>query len=245
MNKKMIVVFSGAGMSADSGLPTFRFGVDALWENHPVDKVAQHDAWFKDRALVLKFYEDRYIKYKDAKPHAGHKALVELEQKYNVIHITQNIDNLLEQAGATNIRHLHGNISWRKCEWHKEIIPNNAQFACDFKEPQTEPVKLGDLCPRCGGQMRPDIVMFNEAVPSMNSNIFSGYIEVMKDTDGIFIVCGTALQAFPASYIVPWFSQVKRKYLVDPQLTTLDGFRQLRGGAAAKLPELVEDLMYL
>lgn len=245
--RKMIVVFSGAGLSADSGLPTFRFGKDGLWENHKIEEVGKHDAWFKDRAKVLGFYRDRYNSYSSAEPHAGHKALVELEQKYNVHHFTQNIDNLLEQAGASEVHHIHGNIKWTKCEWHKEIVNgSHVQFQCYYKAPIKENFpEIGDVCPLCGGQLRPDIVLFEEAVPKMNSSIFLGFIEVMKQTDGIFIVCGTSMEVYPAAYIIPYFSQVNRKYLVDPNPSKLDGYKILRGNASEKLPELVDDLMYL
>jgi NAD-dependent deacetylase len=242
--KKMIVVFSGAGMSADSGIPTFRFGTDGLWENHKIEEIANHDAYFKNKEKVLQFYADRFNQYKDCKPHAGHKALVELEEKYNVCHLTQNIDNLLEDAGATNVRHLHGNIFWRKCEWHQDIISHNEQFKCNHREPQTEATTIEHKCPKCGGQMRPDVVLFGENA-KMPQDYIEGLIRVVKEGNGVFICAGTALQAFPASYIVPWFGQVERKYLIDIRPTKMDGYQTFKGSASKKLVELAEDLLYL
>ena len=136
MNKRTVVVFSGAGLSADSGIQTFR-DKDGLWENHRVEDVAEHQSWFKNKELVLRFYEERFNKYKDCKPHKGHEALVKLEEQFNVIHVTQNVDSLLEDAGCSNVTHLHGTLKQNKCEWHSDII-NDDRFVCDYKSSITE-----------------------------------------------------------------------------------------------------------
>jgi NAD-dependent deacetylase len=217
MSKKMAVIFSGAGLSADSGLPTFRDS-NGLWENHNPDDVAEHSAWFRNKELVLNFYRDRYNSYMSCKPHAGHFALAKLEEKYNVIHITQNIDSLLEQAGSTSVKHLHGRIDRHKCEWHNEIssLVGDIRFNCQYKNTTGEPPKLGDKCPDCGGQLRPDVVWFNEAVDFGFDEVRDLCKEV-KYNDGVFICVGTSAEVYPAAYLVSFFAQVKNKFIVGPE----------------------------
>lgn len=240
---KLAIVFSGAGLSADSGVPTFRDS-NGLWENHNVADVAEHEAWFRDKELVLRFYEERFIKYKDCKPHAGHEALAKLEEKFNVVHVTQNIDNLLEEAGCSNVKHLHGSIRFKKCEWHKgiTILQGDSRFTCDFKTETTEPVKLGELCPKCGGQLRPDVVWFNEAV-DMSDHDMKEWCKEVKYNDGVFICAGTSLQVYPAGYYVPLFSQVKNKFIVDKRPQRVADYELIEGNASQTLPTLVERLM--
>ena len=242
--KKMAVVFSGAGLSADSGVPTFRDS-NGLWENHNVMDVAEHEAWFRDKALVLRFYEERFNKYKNCKPQLGHEALAKLEDKFNVVHITQNIDNLLEQAGCSNVKHLHGNIRFKKCEWHKDIttLDGDRRFTCDFKSETEEPVKLGEQCPKCGGQLRPDVVWFNEAVGNMDYDEMKEWCKEVKYNDGVFICVGTSVQVYPAGYFVSFFSQVKNKFIVDKHPQKISDYKIVEGTAAEKLPPLVEELI--
>ncbi len=237
-----LVVFSGAGLSADSGIPTFR-DTDGLWENHKVEDVAEHQAWFRDKELVLKFYEARHANYMACQPHAGHYALARLEEKFTVTHVTQNIDDLLEQAGCTNVRHLHGRINSKKCEWHKDIPANrNRAFTCDYKAETDGPVQMGDWCPRCGGQMRPDVVWFNESV-DFNYDTVREMVRQVKYENGVFICVGTSVQVFPAGYFVSFFSQVKEKYIIDPKAHGVADYELIKGGAAEQLPILVERLL--
>lgn len=240
---RTVIVFSGAGLSADSGVPTFRDS-NGLWENHNVADVAEHEAWFRDKELVLRFYRDRFNTYKNCKPHAGHEALARLEQKFRVIHITQNIDSLLEQAGCSDVRHLHGQIHFRKCEWHKDIttLGGEHKFLCDFREAADRPAEIGDLCPKCGGQLRPDVVWFNEAVHIDYEDIKEMCKEV-KYNYGIFICAGTSLQVYPAAYFVSFFAQVKNKFIVDRKPQKVADYELVEGTAAEKLPELVEKLL--
>jgi len=242
---RSVVVFSGAGLSADSGIQTFRDS-DGLWENHKVEDVAAYKAWWKNKELVLRFYEERYNKYSDCKPHEGHEALAKLEEKFKVTHITQNIDYLLEQAGCSNVVHLHGTIGRKKCERHRDILPVGAygfqQHVCDYKAESKGPVKMGDLCPTCKKQLRPDIVWFNEAV-HMGNEEMKEWVREVKYNDGVFICVGTSVQVYPAGYLVSFFSQVKNKYIVDPKPQRVADYELIEGTAKEKLPELVEKLI--
>lgn len=243
MSKRTIVVLSGAGLSADSGIPTFR-GSNGLWENHKVEDVASQEGWHKDRELVLKFYAERFNQFKDCEPNDAHKALAQLDEQFDVHHITQNIDNLLEQAGCKQVEHIHGIITRRKCEWHKDIIPleRDKRFQCDYKADHTSPVALGDLCPECGGQLRPDVVWFGEAVRDNFGEVRELCKEV-KYNDGIFICVGTALEVAPAAFLVPFFSQVKHKYIVDLKPRKIADYTLVEGRAANVLPGLVNQLL--
>lgn len=241
--KPLAFVFSGAGLSADSGIPTFR-GKDGLWENHKVEDVAEHSAWWRNKEMVLRFYAERYEKYRSCKPHAGHYALAKLQEKYDLINITQNIDSLLEEAGCKEVIHLHGRLKWAKCEYHKEIsnLDGDMNFTCTFKKPITSPIVLGDKCDICGEQLRPDIVMFNEAV-DIDYKSLKEHVKRVKHGNGVFICVGTSVQVYPAAYIIPYFSQVSNKYIIDPNLQRIGEYTLIQGSAAEKLPELVEIIM--
>jgi NAD-dependent deacetylase len=240
---KTAIVFSGAGLSADSGVPTFR-DTGGLWENHKVEDVAEHEAWFRDKELVLKFYKERYEQYSGCVPHAGHYAIARLQEKYKVINVTQNIDVLLETAGCDNVYHLHGKINQKKCEWHKDItvLDGDRRFICDYKAPMNGPVELGDTCSTCGSQMRPDVVWFNEAVDLSHKTMVE-WIRPVKYNDGVFICVGTSIQVFPAGYMVSFFSQVKNKFIVDRKPQQVANYELLEGNASEQLPHLVARLM--
>ncbi len=242
---KTVVTLSGAGLSQESGIPTFRDS-NGLWENHKVEDVASQDGWQRNKELVLNFYKQRFDSIKNCQPNEGHKALAKLQEKYRVINITQNIDDLLERAGCKEIWHLHGTIDSRKCEWHKNIsnLDGDNQFKCTFQESGiTESAKLGDNCPLCGGQLRPDVVWFGEAV-DLNYNAIKDLIRDMKYGDGgAFICVGTSLQVAPASMLVPLFGQVKEKYFVDKKPWNIGNFTVIKGSAAEELPKLVEKLL--
>lgn len=243
MTKQVVVVLSGAGLSAESGIQTFR-GTNGLWEDHRVEDVASQEGWNKDKGLVLRFYEERMRKYMNCVPNAAHHAIARLQEKFDVYNITQNIDNLLEQAGCERVQHLHGMMTRRKCEWHRDItvLDGDKRFRCDHKEDQVEPVKLGDVCPRCGGQMRPDVVWFGEAVHDDFEHIRELCKEV-KYNDGVFICVGTSLEVAPAAFLVPFFSQVKNKYIVDLKPKKIADYTLLEGKAGERLPELAEILL--
>jgi NAD-dependent deacetylase len=241
MNKPKVVVFSGAGLSKESGIPTFRDGKDSLWENCKVEDVSSTEGWEADPEVVLNFYRDRWVNMKGAEPNAAHKALARLEEKFDVLHVTQNIDDLLERAGCTNVRHLHGDVNHRKCEWHKSItmLDGDRIYHCDYLAEQTEPVKLGDRCPKCGGQLRPHVVWFGEAVDM-------GDVELLPPVTEIFIVVGTSAQVHPAATLLWRFKECPELYFIDPTpAPRLRSYSRFEGTAADKVPLLVDDLLTL
>lgn len=145
---KTMVVFSGAGLSAESGIPTFRDS-NGLWENHEVEDVAHPNGWRQDPQLVLRFYEERFKGIGNCEPNDAHKAIADMQDRYNVVNFTQNIDDLLERAGCIDVRHMHGSVFRKKCERHKNT--GDCAADCDYIEDCTEPIKLGDKCPKCDG----------------------------------------------------------------------------------------------
>ncbi|WP_270087037.1 SIR2 family NAD-dependent protein deacylase [Sphingobacterium sp. SYP-B4668] len=202
MEKKRIVVFTGAGISAESGLKTFR-GHDGLWEGHRVEDVATPEAWEKNAPLVQEFYNQRRKSCLAATPNAAHQALVLLEKKYQVDIITQNVDDLHERAGSTRILHLHG-----------EIV--KAQSTADSRlvyRIQGDEIKMGERCSK-GSQLRPYIVWFGEAVPAMVDAV-----RLAKRAD-ILIVIGTSLQVYPAANLVYEIEETCDIYIIDPYAGT-------------------------
>lgn len=233
---KTIVTFSGAGLSQESGIPTFRDS-NGLWHNHKVEEIANHDAWPRNKDLMLEFYKQRLLNVNSVEPNAGHKALASLESKYKVINITQNIDNLLERAGCSSVWHLHGSIYSRKCEFHKDI--GDSKYQCDYRKPQTEPVKDGDICPKCGGHMRPDVVWFGEAV-----DLKAEYLVELAKECFAFIGIGTSAQVYPAANLINIFKNSQKKYFVDPNPPLrLQSFTRLAGTACEHLPVVAKELL--
>jgi NAD-dependent deacetylase len=200
MAKKRLVVLSGAGISAESGLGTFRDS-GGLWEKYPIEEVATPEAWQKNPALVTEFYNMRRKQAYDAQPNDGHKILAELENKYDVNIITQNIDDLHERAGSSHVLHLHGEITKVKSSGP------NAEKAY-YPKIDWE-VKMGDLCPE-GYQLRPHVVWFGEAVPMLEQAA-----EIVKTAD-VFLVVGTSLNVYPAAGLIHYAPNNCKKYVVDP-----------------------------
>jgi NAD-dependent deacetylase len=195
---KKLVVLSGAGISAESGISTFRDS-GGLWENHRIEDVATPEAWRKNPDLVLDFYNERRKQALAVKPNPAHYALVELEKHYDVQIITQNVDNLHEIAGSTNVIHLHG-------ELFKSQSTKNPELVYDI--PSWE-LKKGDLC-ELGSQLRPHIVWFGEAVPMMDVAM-----DITAQAD-IFVVVGTSLAVYPAAGLVHYVNAYKPIYIIDP-----------------------------
>lgn len=237
--KPNVVVFSGSGLSQESGIPTFRAS-DGLWHDHKVEDVAEHGAWKRNPQVMLDFYAARFQNIKDVQPNEAHKAIARLEEKFNVLNVTQNIDDLLERAGCTNVWHLHGSINDRKCEKHKGIIAHEYGFNCLHQEKNhAAPVKMGDLCPACGGQMRPDVVWFGESV-DMRGN----FLENLAENTYAFIGIGTSAQVQPAAGLLFTFRVAKKKYFVDLKPPErLQSYTRLAGTATEHLPKLVDDLL--
>lgn len=240
MKRRTVVVFSGAGLSAESGVPTFRDS-NGLWENHKVEDVAHPSGWANNKELVLEFYKQRFEGIKNTQPNTAHKAIAALEAKFDVINITQNIDDLLERAGCSVVRHLHGSINQRKCEWHKSccMLDGDTKYTCLFAEQHTEPVKIGDKCVMCGGQMRPDVVWFDEPV-LFNFEQVRELVKEVKYNNGIFVCVGTSGQVYPAASLIPLFSQVKNKYIIDPKAHKIADYTLVKDKAGEALPKLVE-----
>jgi NAD-dependent deacetylase len=197
---KKLVVLTGAGISAESGLKTFRDS-GGLWENHSIEDVATPEGWRKNPTLVLQFYNDRRAKAFDAKANAGHLALAELEKYFEVSIITQNVDNLHEKAGSTCVLHLHG-------ELNKVRSIKNCDLVTDIG---CNPIEIGDLA-EDGHQLRPHIVWFGEAVPMIEPAA-----DIAMNAD-IFVVVGTSLQVYPAAGLINYVDKIKPKFIVDPHI---------------------------
>lgn len=182
--KKKIVVFSGAGLDKESGIATFRDSKDGLWNNYKVDEVATPSGWDNSREKVLEFYNERRRELIEVKPNDAHKALVDLEQEYDVIHITQNVSDLLERAGATSVIHLHGELTKaRSSFYNSNSVPKDEILEIGYND-----IKLGDKCEKRGAQLRPHIVWFSEYPFGINE----AYRAIYKAD--ILIIVGTSLQ---------------------------------------------------
>lgn len=196
--KKKLVVLTGAGISAESGLKTFRDS-DGLWENFNVEDVATIDGWHRNPALVQEFYNKRRAQAFTAEPNAGHFALAELEKHFDVRIITQNVDNLHEKAGSTNVMHLHGELSKVRSVKDENLI----------YEIGAKAIEMGELA-EDGGQLRPHIVWFGEMVPMIEPAA-----DLCLNAD-IFVVVGTSMQVYPAAGLIGFVSDEAPKYIIDP-----------------------------
>ena len=196
--KKKLVVLSGAGISAESGVKTFR-DYDGLWENHDIKKVATPEAWQEDPTLVLRFYNERRQQLLTVKPNKAHFILAELEEHFDVHIITQNIDDLHERAGSTNVIHMHGELLKSRGVGYPEILYN-----CK------EDISIGDLC-KGGTQLRPDVVWFGERV-----NNLEVATKLVSECDA-FLIIGTSMNVWPAAGLIYGVDADKAKiYVIDP-----------------------------
>lgn len=193
-----IVALTGAGISAPSGVRTFR-DANGLWENHRLEDVATPEAWRRNPELVLRFYNERRAQLATVKPNAAHLALAAWERAHEVVIITQNVDDLHERAGSTRIVHLHGELTKARGTLDEARIV----------EIGYKPLALGDRCP-LGSQLRPHIVWFGEAVPAIEEAA-----EQMQDADAV-VVIGTSLQVYPAAGLTEFAPPGARRFLVDP-----------------------------
>lgn len=226
---KNLVVLTGAGISRESGLKTFRDG-DGLWEGHNIHDVATPEAWKRNPKLVQSFYNERRRGVIDAKPNSAHLDLVQLEKTYNVTIITQNIDDLHERAGSTNILHLHGEIM-------KSQSSTDPSLVYEITEPTIE---MGAKCER-GSQLRPHVVWFGEAVPMMDRAI-----KITESAD-IFIVIGTSLAVYPAASLLQFTSEEASLWIIDPVIPSMpeafiDRVRIIEETAASGTKILLKDL---
>jgi NAD-dependent deacetylase len=208
MAKQKLVVLTGAGISAESGLKTFRDG-DGLWENYRIEDVATPRAWKRDPQLVLDFYNMRRKNVLDAEPNAAHKGLAELEEYYDVHIVTQNIDDLHERAGSTKVMHLHG-----------EILKMRSEDREDLVYPIREDILPGQKA-EDGAQLRPNIVWFEEPVPMINEAV-----PVMQSAD-IFVLIGTSLAVYPAAGLVDFVKPEVVKYVIDKNIPPVSHYRNV------------------
>ena len=214
MRKKKITVLTGAGVSAESGISTFRDS-DGLWENYRVEDVASIEGWYRNPGLVLDFYNARRAQLASVKPNAAHLAIAELEKDYDVTVVTQNVDNLHERAGSTRIIHLHGELTKvrpENCCNDRDGYSESAVFDIG-----SEPVHIGDMAPN-GAQLRPHIVWFGEAVPKIEAAI-----DAVEAAD-ILLIVGTSLQVYPAAGLYRYAGMDTPIYIIDPkELQVRDG----------------------
>lgn len=217
-----IVILSGAGVSADSGIKTFR-AEDGLWENHHVEDVASPEGFERDPELVLRFYNERRQQIAKAQPNAAHKAIAELEKQYEVVVITQNIDDLHERGGSSQVLHVHGEITKAR-----SLYNNLEVFDIGYQD-----INLGDTC-ELGGQLRPHIVWFGEAVEHIDSAL-----EHISEAGKVLVV-GTSLNVFPVASLVRYADPEAEKVInaLDLEYPPVD-YEYLQGKAADIVPRLV------
>jgi len=225
---KNVVVFTGAGISAESGIKTFRDS-GGQWDEYDLNNVATPEAWERNPILVLDFYNARRKQVMKAKPNSAHKALVELEQKFNVQIITQNVDDLHERAGSKNVLHLHGEIMKAQSTADPSLVHTL----------QNSSLLHGDKC-KNGSQLRPHIVWFGELVPNME------LAYLLVENADILIVTGTSLNVYPAAGLVEYAPKKSAKYIIDPNDVSLvieEGFTYIKKNAGNGLPELCQKLL--
>ena len=204
--KKKLVVLTGAGVSAESGISTFRTN-NGLWENHKVEDVASIEGWYRNPQLVLDFYNERRLQLGTVKPNAAHYAIAELEKEVDVTVVTQNVVNLHERAGSTRVFHLHGQLTKvrpENCCNEMDGFDESAVFDIGY-----DVINLGDLAPN-GAQLRPHIVWFGEPVPYINAAI-----DHVENADVLLIV-GTSLQVYPAAGLYAYAKADTPIYIIDP-----------------------------
>lgn len=224
---KRIIVLTGAGISAESGLQTFR-DADGLWEGYKIEDVATPEAWGKNPSLVQDFYNERRKAVIKAQPNAAHIALKKLEDKYDVLIITQNIDDLHERAGSTQIMHLHGEIMYSRSSKNPALL---------YKLENDE-IQMGELC-ELGSQLRPHVVWFGESVPMITKAMHE-----MKLAD-IVILVGSSLAVYPAAGLLEFVNPNVSVYVVDPKIPHVkipNPLFKIKENASVGIPKLVNEL---
>ncbi len=230
---KNLVILTGAGMSAESGISTFR-DAGGLWDKYPVEQVATPEGYAANPQLVTDFYNERRKQLLDVKPNRGHELVAELEKHFQVTVITQNVDNLHERAGSTNVIHLHGELTKVTSSWQ----PSNPKYIKELKPEEFE-VKIGDTAAD-GSQLRPFIVWFGEAVPMIETAI-----DYCLKAD-IFLIIGTSLNVYPAASLLNYVPADVPVYLIDPKQVAIASGRQvhvIQKGASEGMEELIRLLV--
>ncbi len=227
MAKKLLVVLTGAGISAESGLTTFRDN-GGLWDKYKIEDVATPEAFYKNPALVLEFYNQRRTQLATVKPNPAHYNLAKLQNIFNVNIITQNVDNLHEQAGSNNVLHLHGELTKVRSSKYENLVYDIG----------TSEIKIGDKCEK-GCQLRPHIVWFGEPVPNIEKAI-----DIVSVAD-IFLVIGTSLNVYPAAGLINYVKPGVPKFIIDPNEITLPSklnFKFIKATAVDGTTTLIEQL---
>jgi NAD-dependent deacetylase len=230
---KKMVVLTGAGMSAESGISTFR-DAGGLWEKYPVEQVATPEGYAANPKLVIDFYNERRKQLSHVKPNHGHELVAELERYFQVIVVTQNVDNLHERAGSSQVIHLHGELTKVTSSWQ----PNDPRFIKELTPDEYE-VKIGDVADD-GSQLRPFIVWFGESVPMIEPAI-----EHCMEAD-VFLIIGTSLNVYPAAGLLNYVPDGVPVYLIDPNHVPIASGRQvhvIQKGASEGMEELMKLLL--
>ena len=226
--KKQITTLSGAGISAESGISTFRDS-DGLWENHRIENVATPEAWQRDSKLVLEFYNLRRKQLLEVEPNRAHFAITELQEKFNVQVITQNVDDLHERARNENVLHLHGELKKAR----------STAYPFQVYDLEEWELNVGDKCEN-GHQLRPHIVWFGEEVPNLQVAT-----EIVSESDAVIIV-GTSLNVYPAASLYQFAKANCPIWIIDPKADKLvypDSITPINEKAGAALPRLVQSLL--
>lgn len=233
MARKKIAVLTGAGVSAESGLTTYRDN-GGLWDNYDPMEVASVEGWQRNRGLVLDFYNHQRAKLREVRPNDAHRAIAALEDGYDVTVITQNVDNLHERAGSTKVIHLHGEVT--------KVRPETGVYDSTYSEAEVfdvgfDEVKLGDKAPN-GSQLRPHIVFFGEAVPKIERAM-----DVVGEAD-ILLIVGTSMQVYPAAGLYRYASHGTPIYVIDPAEMPLRDSRitHIREVASTGMQKFIEIL---
>ena len=230
---KKLVILSGAGISAESGISTFR-DAGGLWDKYPVMQVASIEGYEANPELVINFYNERRKQLLDVKPNQGHILCAELEKYFDVTVVTQNVDNLHERAGSHHIIHLHGELT-KVCSSYN---PNDPRYIRELKPEEFE-VKMGDKAGD-GSQLRPFIVWFGEAVPEIETAV--RYVEQAE----IFVIIGTSMNVYPAASLLYYVPEKAQVYLIDPKdvnINTRRPITHIKKGASEGMKELLEKLV--
>lgn len=230
---KRIVILTGAGMSVESGLGTFRGG-GGLWDSYPVELVATPEGYRANPALVLEFYNKRRRELLTVEPNEGHRLVAALQERYDVTVVTQNVDDLHERAGSTNVIHLHGELM-KACSSRD---PQNLDYVCTLPSPAAD-ISIGDLAAD-GSQLRPFIVWFGEAVPRM-----SDAVDALAGVD-VFVIIGTSLNVYPAASLLSFVPNGVPVYLIDPNDVAVNSNRQvtaIRKGASEGMRILIDECL--
>jgi len=221
---KNIVVFSGAGISAESGLGTFRDS-GGLWDKYKIEDVATPQAFKKNPELVLEFYNIRRRQLLSSSPNSAHYSLNKLQDNFNLQIITQNIDDLHERSGTKNVLHLHGQLRQSKSTLDDMV------YQIEGSE-----LILGEICPN-GAQLRPNVVWFGESVPMMEKAI-----EIVKKAH-LFIIIGTSLNVYPAASLIHYTTSSCEKYIIDPNAEHVEDIKVIRELASVSVPKLVDQIL--